>query len=67
MIIQSNMSPEGIVEVWKSTAYIFIKFKIPINKQSLEKLVKDQTLLSLLLVELNSRVGSSAKTCIDGG
>lgn len=66
MVIQSNMSPESIVEVWEVTADVFIKFKIPLIKQNLETLVEEKQ-LTLLLHELNTAVGSSATTCIEGG
>jgi uncharacterized protein YqgV (UPF0045/DUF77 family) len=66
MVIQSNMSPEAIVEVWEVTIDIFDKYKIPIIKQSLETLVEGKYLTSLLK-ELNSAVGSSTATCIEGG
>mgnify|MGYP005829666355 CR=1 FL=1 len=66
MVIQSNMSPAAIVDVWKETENIFIKHKIPITKQSLETLVKSEHLPSLLQ-ELNSVVGSSIATCIEEG
>lgn len=66
MVIQSNMSPIAIVEVWGETKLVFTKYKVPLIKQTLEKLVDIET-LPLLLKELNSIVGSSNDTCIDGG
>ncbi|MEH7884706.1 hypothetical protein V7654_10330 [Bacillus sp. JJ1609] len=66
MVIQANMSPEAIVDVWKNTAEVFTKYNIPLVNQSLEKLVKND-LLIVLLQELNSIVGSSTATCIEGG
>lgn len=66
MVIQSNMSPEAIVEVWGVTANIFKKYNISLSNQTLETLLENQQLL-LLLQELNSTVGSSTDTCIDGG
>jgi hypothetical protein len=66
MVIQSNMSPEAIVEVWGVTADILIKYHISLSNQSLETLLENQQLL-LLLQELNSAVGSSTETCIEGG
>lgn len=66
MVIQGNMSPEVIVEVWKITVDIFKKFNIPLTKQTLEALVEEEQLTSLL-EELNSAVGSSTSTCIEGG
>ncbi|WP_066389247.1 hypothetical protein [Neobacillus mesonae] len=66
MVIQSNMAPEAIVDVWGDTADIFKKYNVPITKQSLETLVESE-LLPLLLQELNFVVGSSTATCIEGG
>jgi hypothetical protein len=66
MVIQSNMSLQAIVEVWEVTAEIFDKYRIPIINQSLEKLVEHQH-LTTILQELNSSVGSSTATCIEGG
>lgn len=66
MVIQANMSPKAIVDVWENTAVVFTKYNIPIVNQSLEKLVNND-LLIFLLQELNSIVGSSIATCIEGG
>ncbi|KAA0542422.1 hypothetical protein FZW96_21375 [Bacillus sp. BGMRC 2118] len=66
MVIQTNMSPEGILKVWDVTADIFKKNKIPLTKQTLEELVEEEQ-LTLLLKELNYAVGSSTSTCIEGG
>lgn len=66
MVIQPNMSPDAIVEVWEVTSDIFKKHKIPPTKQTLEKLVNEEQLIPLLQ-ELNSAVGSSTTTCIEGG
>lgn len=66
MVIQSNMSPEAIVDVWGDTADVFKKYNVPITKQSLETLVVSE-LFPSLLQELNSVVGSSTATCIEGG
>lgn len=66
MVIQSNMTPKAIVEVWGVTADIFKKFNISLTNQSLETLLENQKLL-LLMQELNSAVGSSTVTCIEGG
>ncbi|MHC0038523.1 hypothetical protein [Pseudoneobacillus sp. C159] len=65
-MIQSNMTPEAIVEIWRITAEVFKKYKVPLKRQSLEILVEDE-ILPLLLQELNSAIGSSPKTCIEGG
>jgi hypothetical protein len=66
MVIQSNMSPEAIVDVWEETADVFKKYNVPLSKQSLETLIGNE-LLPSLLQELNSAVGSSTTTCIEGG
>ncbi len=66
MVIQSNMSPKAIVEIWGITADIFKKYNIPIINQSLETFVDKQN-LTLLLQELNDSIGSSSATCIEGG
>lgn len=66
MVIQSNMSSKAIVDVWGETEVIFKKYGVPLTRQSLEKIVEDE-LLHLLLKELNSVVGSSSETCIEGG
>jgi hypothetical protein len=66
MVIQSNMSPKAIIDVWEATTDIFKKYNIPITNLSLETFLISQELL-LLLKELNSTVGSSTITCIEGG
>lgn len=66
MVIQANMSPEAIVGVWEVPADIFKKYNIPLTKQTLEALVEEKQLTSLLQ-ELNSAVGSSTSTCTEGG
>lgn len=66
MVIQSNMSPEAIVDVWRETGDVFKKHNVPLTKQPLEALVESE-LLPSLLQELNSVVGSSTTTCIEGG
>ncbi|WP_245840027.1 hypothetical protein [Sutcliffiella horikoshii] len=60
------MSPAATVGVWKETENVFMKYKIPLTKQSLETLVESKHLPSLLQ-ELNSVVDSSTATCIEGG
>lgn len=66
MVIQSNMSPKAIVEVWENTAPIFVKYNVPLTDKTLEIIVESDILLNLL-VELNAVVGSSTATCIEGG
>jgi hypothetical protein len=66
MVIQPNMSSEGIVDVWGETAEVFKKYNVSITNLPLETFVKID-LLPSLLNELNSVVGSSTATCIEGG
>ncbi|WHY85815.1 hypothetical protein QNH39_24975 [Neobacillus novalis] len=66
MVIQSNMSPKAIVEVWETTAPIFVKFNVPLADKTLESIV-DSEIVPILLTELNAAVGSSTATCIEGG
>ncbi|MBT2691292.1 hypothetical protein J7I93_24460 [Bacillus sp. ISL-47] len=66
MVIQSNMSPKSIVEVWKDTAPIFLKFNIPLTEKTLETTLGKDTLTSLL-IDLNAAVESTTATCIEGG
>jgi hypothetical protein len=66
MVIQGNMTPKEIVDVWEATEDIFKKYKIPVTIQTLETLVAEEH-LPLILQELNATVGSSAATCIEGG
>jgi hypothetical protein len=66
MVIQSNMSPKAIVEVWENTAPILMKFNVPLIDKPLESIIKSE-ILPNLLIELNNAVGSSATTCIEGG
>lgn len=46
MVIQSNMSPKAIVEVWKNTAPIFMKFNVPLT---LESIIESEILPNLLI------------------
>lgn len=66
MVIQSNMSPQAIVDVWRETIDVFKKYDVPLTKQSLETVVEGELLPSLLQA-LNSVIGSSTATCIEGG
>lgn len=66
MVIQSNMSPKAIAEVWELTATIFKKYNIPLSENALETFI-DADILTNLLYDLNNVVGSSATTCIEGG
>lgn len=66
MVIQSNMTPKAIIDVWEETTEVFKKYKIPLTSVSLETLV-DSDLLPSLLQALNTAVGSSNQTCIEGG
>ena len=66
MVIQSNMSSKAIVHVWDNTVDTFKKYNVPISEISLDALVNNSVLPSLL-AELNTVVGSSGATCIEGG
>lgn len=66
MVIQSNMAPKAIVEVWENTATVFQKHNIALVDMSLETLVGVDE-LTTLLKELNGIVGSSSATCVEGG
>ncbi|NHC41542.1 hypothetical protein G6549_16400 [Bacillus sp. MM2020_1] len=66
MVIQSNMSPKAIVEVWENTVDVLKKHNVPLTEKTLETLVEAE-LLTTLLEELNAIVGSSIATCIEGG
>ncbi|MBM4764600.1 hypothetical protein [Bacillus sp. B15-48] len=66
MVIQSNMSSNAIIEVWGETEDVFKKYNVPRTSQTLETLVESE-LLPFLLKDLNSIVGSSTATCIEGG
>ncbi|MEC1718920.1 hypothetical protein [Schinkia azotoformans] len=66
MVIQTNMSPKAIVEVWENTTTIFEKHNIPLVDKSLETFVGIIE-LTILLKELNEIVGSSSATCVEGG
>ena len=66
MVIQSNMSPKAIVEVWENTVPIFAKFNVPLTDKTLESNIESE-ILPNLLHELNAAVGSSTATCIEGG
>ncbi|TDL75313.1 hypothetical protein E2R56_05675 [Rhodococcus qingshengii] len=66
MVIQSNMSPKAIVEIWEVTATIFKKHNVPLTEKALETFL-EAYMLENLLIELNFMVGSSTTTCIEGG
>ncbi|MDR7003013.1 hypothetical protein [Neobacillus niacini] len=66
MVIQPNMSPKAITEVWSNATVVLNKYKVPISERPLETIVESQTLDSILK-ELNNIVGSSSATCIEGG
>ncbi|WP_280768038.1 hypothetical protein [Salipaludibacillus daqingensis] len=66
MVIQANMSPKGIVEVWEVTESIFMKYQIPLSHEMIQELVDDKK-IDGLLQELNAAVGSSDLTCMEGG
>jgi len=66
VMIKEYKHPKAIVDVWEVTADIFKENELPLTKQTLETLVEEEQLTSLLQ-ELNAAVGSSAATCIEGG
>lgn len=66
MVIQPNMSSKAIAEVWKNTKEVLVKYKVPISEDALESIIEPH-LLDKLIKELNSIVGSSSATCIEGG
>lgn len=66
MVIQSNMSPKAIVEIWENTASIFIKYNVPLTEKTLETSINTNSLTNLL-IELNAVVGSTTTKCIEGG
>jgi hypothetical protein len=66
MVIQSKMSPKAIVEVWEKTESVFRKYNISLSTKTLDALVTDDVLTSILK-DLNDIVGSSSITCIEGG
>ncbi|MBT2730923.1 hypothetical protein J7E63_29370 [Bacillus sp. ISL-75] len=66
MVIQANMSPKAIIKFWEETREIFEKYNVPQSEKSLQDLVESH-LLTSLLSGLNSAVGSSNLTCVEGG
>lgn len=66
MVIQTNMSPKAIVEVWEVTATIFNKHNVPLTEKAMETFIEADRLTNLL-IELNNIVGSSTDTCVEGG
>jgi len=66
MVIQSNMTSKAISDVWEDTVEVFQNYHVPITEKTLQVLVND-TILQVLLTELNNVVGSSKATCIEGG
>lgn len=66
MVIQSNMSPKSIVDVWSDTGEVFKRFGVVISEEPLIRLA-EEGLLAELLMELNKAAGSSDVTCVAGG
>ncbi|KAB7664155.1 hypothetical protein [Bacillus sp. B1-b2] len=66
MVIQANMSPQAIMEVWENTKEIFESYNVPFTRKTLQSLVH-KDVLPRLLRDLNEKVGSSEITCIEGG
>ncbi|WP_458411811.1 hypothetical protein ACNQFZ_13225 [Schinkia sp. CFF1] len=67
MVIQSNMAPKAIVEIWQNTAPVFAKFNVPLTEKTLVTIIENADVLNNLLTELNDVVESSYATCIEGG
>lgn len=67
MVITQDMPVSGIVNSWDHTKAIFQKYAIPAdsNKALQDHLSRNQ--LEQLIYELNKIIGSSEKTCIEGG
>ncbi|RFU60149.1 hypothetical protein [Bacillus sp. V59.32b] len=66
MVIQGNMSPKAIIEVWDSTKEVFDEYDVSLTDKSLQEII-DGDALAALLNDLNKKVGSSSATCIEGG
>lgn len=66
MVIQPNMSSKAIAEIWENTKEALIKYEVPVSEKTLESMVEPH-LLDNLIKDLNSIVGSSSETCIEGG
>ncbi|KON88964.1 hypothetical protein AF332_20685 [Sporosarcina globispora] len=66
MVIQPNMSSKAIVEIWGNAKDVFVKYNVPISEEALATTVETH-ILDSLLKDLNSIVGSSSATCIEGG
>ncbi|SHP81390.1 Uncharacterised protein [Mycobacteroides abscessus subsp. abscessus] len=66
MVIQTNMSPKAIFDVWEVTEEVFKKHNISLSNETLDTIVKGEE-LSMLLHELNTVVGSTTATCVAGG
>jgi len=66
MVIEKNMSPKAIVQVWQHTESIFVTFNIPLSDEPLHKLADEKT-CAQLIETLNEQIGSSEQTCVPGG
>lgn len=69
MVIQSNMSPSGIISAWPETKAIFIQFDInPDASDSIAQLAEDRRFSEdTLIQQLNRMIGSTSATCTSGG
>lgn len=67
MVIQANMTPKAIVEVWEDTKEVFRKYMVPANSELTLAELAEESFLPELLRELNNAAGSSSVTCIEGG
>jgi hypothetical protein len=61
------MTPKAIITIWKETEPVFKEYHLPITDEALKSVVEDENDLTTLLNALNQSIGSSNKTCIDGG
>jgi hypothetical protein len=57
MVIQDNMSPQAIVEIWGETITVFEQYNLPLTGQMLNEIMAEQE-LDLLLNDLNRHVSS---------
>ncbi|MDF2791658.1 MAG: hypothetical protein K0S80_4760 [Neobacillus sp.] len=62
MVIQSNMSPKAIVEVWEDTEPVLKKYNVPLLTERALETTIDAAILPKLLNELNFVVGNEGWT-----
>jgi len=61
MVIQENMSPKSIVQIWPQTKEVFAQYDITLTEKCLADILH-QPLLTNVLQQLNEVVKSSAST-----